>query len=177
MTRRQFAALMASLIVAIGLYGCIFGGYIDDPTWLTQINNREGLAELPGPENNPWIIEAFKLCGLPSELQDDNKTSWCSAGLNKIMDEVGLRGTGDARAESWCEWGGMLWIAKKGAICVFCDAGNYHVTVLNDTETVTIRGEKYYSCIGCNQSDRIKISLYKVKSLMCMRWATADLVL
>jgi len=145
--------------------------YEDDPVWLQQLEKHEGLSEIEGPGNNQWIIESYRLCNINNELWDDNKTSWCSSGLCKIMYEVQVKGTADARAESWKTWGAPV-RARKGAVCVFRQGDGYHVTVMVDGKEVVLGGVKYYACIGCNQSDRIRVSYYKMDNLVAMRWPT-----
>ena len=146
--------------------------YYDDPIWLKQLHKLDGLKETEGPENTKWIEDSFILCGLPEELRNDNKTSWCSSGMCKVFEDLGIKSPKDARAESWIDYGAGLWTTRRGAICVFQDNGLYHVTVLANEKPVPINGVAHYECMGCNQSDTIKISRYKVSSLVVMRWPT-----
>lgn len=144
---------------------------IQAPVWLDSLKSLEGkIKEVEGQDSNPWIIEAYKLCELPTALHDDDKTSWCSAGLNKIMHDNGIKGTNNAKAKSWLTWGRKLWFPAKGAICIFDMGKYYHVTVLMSKEPILIKGVKHYWCIGCNQSGTIKTSRYPEDKLVDMRW-------
>jgi len=176
MTRKQFSVLMVSIAVTLLLitgYWHIQPDYIyeDNPVWLDQLKIYEGLAETEGPENNQWIVGSYRLCKLDPSLWDDNKTSWCTSGFNKILAEVRIKGTGSAIAESFKTWGAPVGI-KAGAVCVFRQGSGYHVTVMVSGEVVKRNGVEYYACIGCNQSDQIKISYYKVSDLVAIRWPT-----
>jgi uncharacterized protein (TIGR02594 family) len=146
--------------------------YADNPVWLGYLKSMEGkITEQPGAVVHPWIKSAYELCGLPESMHDDNQTSWCSAGLNKVLDMCGLVGTRDARAKSWMNWGGAIHTPKQGAVCVF-KGTFYHATVLYNEKPHEMNGESYYQCIGCNQKDTIRVSNYRVSELIAMRWPT-----
>ena len=168
MSTKQFYLLMAAIVVSVCIYVFMQPTYVywDDPVWLTEIHKWKGITETPGDENTAWIEDSFRMCGLPEHLMSDDKTSWCSAGLNKIFNAVGLQGTMDARAYSWHNYGASIRTARRGALCLFFDGTNYHVTLLEKAVPLVLNDIEYYLCIGCNQSNRIKVSPYPVKNLV-----------
>ena len=77
--------------------------------------------EVKGKGSNPRIVECYKAVdGLGNpELLDDDGTSWCSCYVNKKIQDAGGRGTRNALARSWLQWGNELKKPVEGCIVVF----------------------------------------------------------
>jgi len=149
--------------------------HLNDPVWLSHAIQllSSGVKEIPGKQDNDWIVSALKECRLSKKYLHD-ETPWCSAGLNKIFSECGLKGTGNATAESWLKWGRRVPVIS-GGICIFATGRkkrNRHVTIMVSAEPVLIGNSWRYRCVGCNQSDMIKESRYLISDLLDVRWPT-----
>ena len=88
--------------------------------WMPIAENEVGVEEVPGPGDNPRIVEYLKSTNLGKPDNQNDETAWCSAFLNFCVEQAGLKGTNSAWARSWLEWGkeqelGDDW---KGCICV-----------------------------------------------------------
>jgi len=144
-----------------------------DPPYLVALESLAGkVKEVPGPKNNEWIQDAYRICNVPQTLWQDDTTSWCSAGLNKVFHDCGLKGSGNATSISWVDYGAPVFRVTRGMVCVFDLGTNFHVTVLTSEEKIQRNGKTYYACIGCNQSNQIKVSYYEKTKLIAMRWPT-----
>jgi len=151
----------------------------ENPIWLDYLKklHKQGVCEKEGALIHPFIDESFALVGLDG--RDDDKTSWCSAGLNMVFynlrDRIHIVGTLSGLAKSWLEWGGEVKKYKPGNICIFRVREGYHVTVLLDAVQWRDRdGNFRLTCIGCNQGGCIKPSGYKLVDLVAMRWPTIN---
>lgn len=88
----------------------------EDPPWLDIAKGELGVAETPGNEDNPRIVEYFRHTSLgPSP----DSVAWCGAFANYCMDKGGYNGTRSAAARSWLNWGVILKDFTRGAVCVF----------------------------------------------------------
>jgi uncharacterized protein (TIGR02594 family) len=138
-----------------------------EPLWI-KIALREmatGVAEFPDPEENPRIVEYLKSCGItgPVEGRTGDEIPWCSSFVNWCMREAGIRGTNDARAISWKEWGQTLDEdeLRYGCIVVFPHHVGFYFGDYNEDKI---------SLLGGNQSDEINISPYPKQDIVGRCW-------
>jgi len=140
-----------------------------DPTpWLTYLNKleAEGFHEEPGPESNPKILEWSHGPGQYPQMDDDSTTPWCGIGLAGVFHDIKMDSAipkHPAAAISWLNCGPSTQI-KIGAVAVLPRVGGNHVTVVKE-----IRGEEFLG-IGCNQSNAIKTSRFRVDEARGYRW-------
>jgi uncharacterized protein (TIGR02594 family) len=122
------------------------------------------IAEMPGKEANPRIIEYHSHVSLKST---SDEVPWCSSALNCCFYECGMKGTNSAAARSWLGWGTAVKF-RQGAIAVFWRSrpdgaeGHVGIALAEDLSTVTI--------LGGNQSNSwciIKMARHK---LLGYRW-------
>ena len=119
--------------------------------WLTIAQKEKGIKEVPGPGDNPRIVEYLKSTSLESPANRNDETPWCSAFVNWCIEQAGLKGTNSAWARSWLEWGreqgvGDSWV---GCVCVLSREGGGHVgfLVAYDDDRVKL--------LGGNQGDAV----------------------
>lgn len=74
-----------------------------DPAWLKDAFSHLGLAEIPGVDHNPLILEMFAEVGFPDV--DADETSWCAAFANWLAQRAGMPTTGALTARSFLSWG------------------------------------------------------------------------
>jgi len=125
-------------------------------------------SEKEGTESNPLITECYKAVdGLDNpEMLDDSKTAWCSAWMNKKIQDAGGKGTRSSAARSWLRWGQEVKEPKVGDIVIF-KRGNSswqgHVAFYLSMD------EDYIRVLGGNQHNTVKISYYPKKDLLGFR--------
>ena len=125
--------------------------------------NRMGTAEVPGPGNNPDIVEWLKSVNLPGE----DKIPHCSAFVNWCIEQSGLPGTKNGMARSWLNWGFPLVKPVLGCVVVLrrgVDPRLGHVGFFLDEFGGFIR------IIGANQKDRVGVNAYAKLRLLSYRW-------
>lgn len=72
------------------------------PPWLLEAERRLGQHEIAGAQDNSFIIECLRRVGVSGEALHD-ETAWCAAFVNRILDDVGIRGTRQAAALSFTQ--------------------------------------------------------------------------
>jgi uncharacterized protein (TIGR02594 family) len=67
--------------------------------------------------DRPFIHDFLRYAG----KSDDKDHPWCSAFVNYCMEQAGIRGTRNAYARSWVNWGAgrLLTVPKFGCVVVF----------------------------------------------------------
>jgi uncharacterized protein (TIGR02594 family) len=92
-----------------------------------------------------------------------DETPWCSSFVNWVMVQAGYRGTNNALARSWLEWGTALPTPRAGAVTVIKKKGassdvatgsstGFHVAFYVSSTSATLR------LLGGNQGDQVKYS-------------------
>ncbi len=125
-----------------------------------EIAKREmaaGVKEIPGPQDNPRIVEYHQSTTLHAT---DDETPWCSAFVNWCIEQAGLKGTQSASSRSWLAWGQEINQPRLGCI-VICRG---HVGFYYQEEKGRIL------LLGGNQSNQVKISPYSKNKILGYRW-------
>jgi len=129
----------------------------------------QGTKEIPGPRDNPWVTEAFRMVGA-SWFKDD-ETAWCGAAAGRWMVEAGLPvlpGGKSVTARAWHNepWGIEVPIeqAPTGAVIVMrrgsYDGNSGHVALLHKLvrdESGRVIG---FYLVGGNQSNMVNVQYY-----------------
>lgn len=129
--------------------------------WMEIATAELGVHEnaAPGQHNNR-IIE-YHSCTTLRATTDE--TPWCSSFVNWVMVQAGYRGTNNALARSWLDWGTSLTMPRAGAVTVIKKKGatsdaatgsgtGFHVAFYVSSTPSTIR------LLGGNQGDQVKYS-------------------
>ena len=66
--------------------------------WIDIAKGEMHQAEIPGPMANPRIVEYHATTSLKATFDE---VPWCSAFVNWVMEQAGIKGTGSAKARSW----------------------------------------------------------------------------
>ena len=134
------------------------------PTWL-EIALEElgaGVAEVPGPGDNPVIGAYLAEVGLAPE----DETPWCSAFAGHCMKAAGRKGTGSAAARSWLTWG-VASEPRLGAVTVLWrdhpGSAHGHVGFLLDHDATGIY------LLGGNQGDRVSVARFPIDRVLGYR--------
>lgn len=135
-----------------------------DPKWYAIAYAERGQRETDGPGDNPRILEYQKACSYNAHDED---VPWCSSFANWVMQQAGIKGSGEASARSWLSWGQKLETPRRGCIVVLKRPGsptNGHVTFYVGEENGRLK------LLGGNQENQVKISLYDKSRLLGYRW-------
>jgi uncharacterized protein (TIGR02594 family) len=128
-----------------------------------------GTKEIPGPRDNPWVVEAFRMVGAP--WFKDDETAWCGAAAGRWMVEAGLPVLPNGKsvtARAWHhdKWGVAVPIEKAptGAV-ISMRRGNYdgnsgHVALLNKLVRDASGKVIGFYLVGGNQSNAINVQYY-----------------
>lgn len=141
------------------------------PAWLDSLGRwmDMGVLEQPGPDHDhPLIVELLQLAGVRGPLHDE--IPWCGSGMNGAMLEAGLCGPERPfHARSWESWGRRLERPQFGCVAVLwrqsMASGLGHVTAWLDEAP----GDRFYA-LGCNQRNRVCITLEPRTQLLSCRW-------
>lgn len=121
------------------------------PTWL-EVALQElqaDVREVPGPGDNPRVVEYHQSCTLKAT---DDDVPWCSAFVNWVMQRVGYNGTKSAAAISWAKWGRELENGRLGCIVVMSRTGGNHVGFYLDEDQSGVY------ILGGNQGNRVSVT-------------------
>lgn len=135
-----------------------------DPEWYAIAWGERGQKEHSGPGDNPRILAYQTACSYNAKDED---VPWCSSFANWVMKQAGIRGSGEASARSWLNWGQKLDKPRRGAIAVLTRPGsttNGHVTFYVGEENGKLK------LLGGNQENQVKISYYDKSRLLSYRW-------
>ena len=122
--------------------------------------------EVAGPKSNPNILEVYKsVDGLNNSELDDSTYAWCSCFVNWCIQKAGGKGTRNALARSWLQWGQES-KGEVGDIVVFKRGDS---TWQGHVGFVVKKGLLTVDVLGGNQSDRVKISTFSRLSVLSYR--------
>jgi uncharacterized protein (TIGR02594 family) len=150
---------------------------LQDPAWLKLALDelKNGVAQLPDPEENPRIVEYLKTTDLPSAHAESDETHWCSAFVNWCFEHAGIKGTGSPAAKSWLSFGDRINIPRRGCVVVFDrppDPNNGHVAFYIGEAPGKKGGS--IAVLGGNQGDRINIQPYPRARLRGFFWPRVE---
>lgn len=132
--------------------------------WLTLAEKYLGEHEIHGVKDNQFILDCFKHT---SYHAGHDEVPWCAAFVCRMLEDSGYKSTNNAGAASYLHYGAGAELAP-GAIVVFRWPGDKgaasHVTFCHH-----VVNDKYVACLGGNQSDMVKISVFPRSCLVGIR--------
>jgi uncharacterized protein (TIGR02594 family) len=124
-----------------------------------------GVGEVPGPEDNPRIVEYHKACD--DELTHDS-VAWCSSLINYCMKEAGEIRTKSRAARSWLGWGVEISEPIYGCVCVLWrdEPGSWkgHVGFFLGLAGADV------ILLGGNQRNEVSVRRYPQERVLGYRW-------
>jgi uncharacterized protein (TIGR02594 family) len=118
---------------------------------IRSIARYDGVNELNADGSYNPIVQKF-IHSVPGFEKENNTsgTPWCSCFMNYNMKEIGLKGTDNAMALSWRNWGTEIEGPVVGAVTsIALGGGSGHVNVV-----VGVHGNKLVLA-GGNQDDKV----------------------
>lgn len=90
------------------------------------------MLEIEKKYNNPEILKYLHSTTVSQSLARNDDTVWCSSFTNWCIEQAGYKGTKNALAESWKDWGDEISEPRYGAVTVVTRAKTkkgflYHV--------------------------------------------------
>ncbi|WP_108661168.1 TIGR02594 family protein [Acuticoccus kandeliae] len=136
--------------------------------WLDYLAHHIGLAEIPGPEHNPLIVEWGRQAGIGWWNNDDD--AWCAVAVNAALVHSGYPSTRSALARSFTTYGTRLSRPVPGAIVVFPRGANPlygHVGIVEE-----VRRDGTIAIVNGNVGDRVTRSVFRTASILPdgIRW-------
>lgn len=113
--------------------------------------------EVSGPKSNPLILEIYKsVDGLDNLELNDDDIPWCSCWVNWCIQKAGGKGTRNAMARSWLNWGNK----SRGDVgdIVVLTRGNSKVQ--GHVGFVYKKGLVYVEVLGGNQTNDVTVQKY-----------------
>lgn len=149
--------------------------------WIDVALREIGVAEIPGGEHNPRIIEYHAATTLKAT---SDEISWCSSFLNWVFLQVGIRGTGSAAAATWLFWGREILRPAFGAVVVLervaarsayegLRAGQKEYPPAHVGLVIRDEGE-WIAVLGGNQGNRVKVSRFLKSRVLAYRFPAED---
>lgn len=139
----------------------------DVAPWMDVAFRELGMIEIPGPEDNPRVVEYLRTC---MDGATDDEVPWCSAFVNWSFEQTAIIGTNNLGARSWLRWGVPLSDPKPGCVVVLWrgqkDSWKGHVGFYLGTN-----GTKF-KLLGGNQHNSVSLDQehYAVHQLLGYRW-------
>jgi uncharacterized protein (TIGR02594 family) len=131
--------------------------------WYRVARQEEGVSEVEGPKSNKRILEYHATCSLKATSDD---VAWCSAFVNWCMQQAGVKGTNDAGARSWLNWGRAIQQPVEGCVAVLKRTDNPtkgHVAFFVRREGSNL------ILLGGNQGNRVREAPYDASRLLSFR--------
>lgn len=130
-----------------------------------EVVNEVAEDSRPG-KHNDRILEYHRTTTLKA---NDDETPWCSSFVNWVMIQSSRKGTNNAAAKSWLEWGVPTTKPERGVIVVIKQkprgtkqatgsSSGYHVGFYVSSTATHVK------ILGGNQNNRVKETDYPLKS-------------
>ncbi len=135
--------------------------------WMDWVIRNKGQKEISGTRANPFIVDLFRYTSLSGhKLATSDETAWCAALVCAALEKNGYDSPRSASAASFDLYGTESEL-KYGAILTLKRHGGSgrHVTFYAGTD---FQGR--LKCIGGNQSDSLKESVFGRDGLVAVRW-------
>jgi uncharacterized protein (TIGR02594 family) len=143
------------------------------PTWLARAQAELGVKEIPGPEDDPRVVEYHSTTTLDAT---DDEVPWCSSFINWCFVMETMRATCSARARSWLRWGVPMDRPPVGCVVVLARGGG------NQPGPAVIEAQGHVGffvgfaeggdvrLLGGNQRDSVCITPYPASRVLGFRW-------
>lgn len=125
-----------------------------------------GQTEIVGKADNPRIIEYLKAVDINDEITLHDEIAWCSAFVNWCIQQAGGKGTRQAAARSWLNWGKSVEKPEVGDIVIFRRPPSKWMGHVGFVYEV---GPLGYKVLGGNQSNQVCLKNYSSSKVLGFR--------
>ena len=126
--------------------------------WMKTAMNAIGQKEIPGPKNNPRVMEYHEAAGSYSTGDSGKYDAWCAGFVSWVMKKHGFTPPQKAmRALSWRDFGKSVTKPIFGAIGIKERRGGGHVSFVVGQS----RDGMLLYMLGGNQNNEVNVSQYK----------------
>lgn len=133
------------------------------PEWVKVAYKELGQKEIPGPQENPRIVEYFNTISAKENYRDD-LDDWASAFVEWSLNQAKIQGPKNDEPFAWLEWGQGLDKPVIGCIVVMSFSGLHHVGFYFGEDGDFLR------VLGGNEDDAVHIFRYLKTSVYGYRW-------
>lgn len=133
------------------------------PRWVKIAYDEISEREIPGPQENPRIVQYFKSVGAKTSYRDD-VDDWASAFTEWSLNQAGIHGPKSDDPFAWLQWGSKLDEPVLGCIVVMSFSGLRHVGFYFGEEGDFVR------VLGGNEDDAVNIFRYPKTAVHGYRW-------
>lgn len=139
---------------------------------LRVASDKLGVQEIPGPNDNPEIVNFAKESGF--DWVDDDETAWCSFFMNWVAHKTGYKRSKSGLARSWLNVGRVVTSPEPGDVVVYWRESRTsykgHVGIFLGFSQDSSR---IYT-LGGNQGNSVSISAYPSDQLLGFRRLLKD---
>jgi uncharacterized protein (TIGR02594 family) len=167
----SMAAAAAVVLFAAGTWAYL--SWWSRPAWtsvpyLAVAYGEIGQQEILGRENNPRILQYISSVASTEGVQDD-EIDWASPFVEWCLNQVGIGGPKSLDPKAWKQWGRESETPQVGAIAVFKTGVDlWHVSFVVAVHKDTLE------ILGGNQSDQVRISVYRTSTAEAFRLPPAQ---
>jgi uncharacterized protein (TIGR02594 family) len=139
----------------------------DAPEWIKIAYKERGQTEIPGPQENPRIVEYFATIGEKANYRDD-VDDWASAFVEWSFNKAGIDGPKNDDPFAWLRWGEKVDHPRFGCVAVLSFSGLRHVGFFfsDNGESILV--------LGGNQDDTVNVSRYSKSDVVGYRCPTGQ---
>ena len=131
--------------------------------WISNARAKIGLREIKGAQNEPLILQMWKLIKRGGIKNDE--VPWCAAFVGACLEEAGIVSSRFESALSYKSWGMRIDKPIYGCIVVFERAGGGHVGFVVGEDSAG-----HLMVLGGNQSDMVSIRAFDKSRVVAYRW-------
>jgi uncharacterized protein (TIGR02594 family) len=144
----------------------VAGGTRGEPKWMAVARGEIGVKEVPGPGDNPRIIEYLQSTSLGSPDNENDETFWCSAFVNWCIEEVAVEGSNSAWARDWLDWGKKIINPVVGCVTVFSRGSGGHVGFFVERKNglIYVLGGNQHDCVCIDGYDENRLLGYRMNA-------------
>lgn len=143
---------------------------MSEPAWLVNARRYIGVAEIPGKEENPTIVNwLLKL----KAAWGTEEVPWCGTFCGVCMSEAGIPLPKHwYRARDWLNWGVKIDAPTIGCVVVYERKGGGHVGFVVGKDQ-----QGNLMTLGGNQGDKVSIAPFPMHRVLGYRWPASEVII
>lgn len=132
-----------------------------------------GVVETPDPKTQNPRIQEYQATTTRSRLYWRDEVAWCSSFANWVVQQSGIKGTGEPSARGWLRWGEKIDAPVPGCIVVFWRplplVNGVSAGIGGHVAFFKARVGDLIFCAGGNQNNRVGVKPYPARRLLGYR--------